>query len=89
MEEWLTNCAVGNVFVIDFYKVLTTKGGDVNTDDIGLESDNHQRWWDVDAQHKKEEDDDTNSSVLDYPTGDNHSAKRGTKSQNRLCAASE
>lgn len=79
VNEWLTDYNVGNVFVFDFYNVLTTNGGDANINDAGLESGNHHRWWNGVVQHKTDGDDDANSNVLEYPTGDNHPSKAGNQ----------
>ena len=79
VKEWLTDYTVGNVFVFDFYNVLTTNGGDSNTNDVGLGAGNHHRWWNGTVQHKTDGDNDTNSNVLEYPTGDNHPSKAGNE----------
>jgi hypothetical protein len=79
VKEWLTDYTVGNVFVFDFYNVLTTNGGDSNTNDAGLETGNHHRWWNEAIQHKTDGDNDANSNVLEYPTGDNHPSKAGNE----------
>ena len=79
VEEWLIDYTVGNVFVFDFYNVLTTNGGDSNTNDSGLETGNHHRWWNGAVQHKTDGDNDANSNVLEYPTGDNHPSKAGNE----------
>jgi hypothetical protein len=79
VKEWLTDYTVGNVFVFDFYNVLTTNGGDSNTNDTGLEAGNHHRWWNGAVQHKTDGDNDANSNVLEYPTGDNHPSKAGNE----------
>jgi hypothetical protein len=79
VNEWLTGYTVGNVFVFDFYNVLTTNGGDANTNDAGLEVGNHHRWWNGGIQHKTDGDDDANPNVLEYPTGDSHPSKAGNE----------
>jgi hypothetical protein len=79
VNGWLTGYTVGNVFVFDFYNVLTTNGGDANTNDAGSESGNHHRWWNGGVQHKTDGDDDANSNVLEYPTGDDHPSKAGNE----------
>jgi hypothetical protein len=79
VDEWLTGYTFGNVFVFDFYNVLTTNGGDAGTNDAGLESGNHHRWWNGGVQHKTDGDDDVNPNVLEYPTGDNHPSKAGNE----------
>lgn len=63
----------------DFYNVLTTNWGDANTNDVGLESGNHHRWWNGAVQHETDGDDDANSNVLEYPTGDNHPSRAGNQ----------
>jgi len=75
VNDWLADYDVGNVFVFDFYNVLTTNGGDPNTNDMGLESGNHHRWWNGAIQHKTDGD----SNVLAYPTGDNHPSRAGNQ----------
>jgi hypothetical protein len=75
VNDWLADYDVGNVFVFDFYNVLTTNGGDPNTNDVGLESGNHHRWWNGAIQHKTDGD----SNVLAYPTGDNHPSSAGNE----------
>ena len=79
VNEWLANYDVGNVFVFDFYNVLTTNGGDADTNDLGLESGNHHRLWNGAVQHKTDGDDDANANVLEYPTGDNHPSRAGNQ----------
>jgi len=79
VNEWLANYDVGNVFVFDFYNVLTTNGGDADTNDLGLESGNHHRLWNGAVQHKTDGDDDANANVLEYPTSDNHPSKAGNQ----------
>ena len=77
VNGWLTNYTSGNVFVFDFYNVLTTNGGDANTNDLNLETGNHHRWWNDMVQHITNGDDDGDPNVLEYPTGDDHPSKAG------------
>jgi hypothetical protein len=49
--NWLAGYAHGNVAVFDFYNVLTSNGGDPNTNDAGEEMGNHHRWWTGAVQH--------------------------------------
>ena len=77
VDEYLTNYTVGNVFVFDYYNVLTTNGGDANTNDTASESGNHHRWWNGQVQHITNGDDDANPNILEYPTGDDHPSKAG------------
>ena len=79
VNEWLVSYTVGNVFVFDFYNVLTTNGGDVNINDAGLESGNHHRWWNGGIQHKTDGDDDANPNVSEYAGGDDHPSKAGNE----------
>jgi len=79
VNEWLTGYNVGNVFVFDFYNVLTTNGGDANTNDAGLESGNHHRWWNGGIQHKTDGDDDANPNVAEYSSGDDHPSEAGNE----------
>ena len=79
VNDWLKGYDVGNVCVFDFYNVLTTNGGDADTNDFGLETGNHHRLWNGAVQHKTDGDDDANPNVLEYPTGDNHPSKAGNQ----------
>jgi len=77
VNEWLANYTYSNVFVFDFYNVLTTNGGDANTNDLELETGNHHRWWNDTIQHKTDGDNDADPNILEYPTGDDHPCKAG------------
>ena len=44
VDEWLTGYAHDNVFVFDFYNVLTSRAGG-GASDAGLEGGNHHRVW--------------------------------------------
>jgi hypothetical protein len=43
VEEWLDSYPHANVAVFDFYNVLTSNGGNPNTNDLGAEDGNHHR----------------------------------------------
>ena len=75
VNDWLTGYALNNVAVFDFYNVLTSNGGDANTNDYGLVTGNHHRWWDSAIQHKT----DGGSNVSAYPSdsGDDHPTAAG------------
>ena len=45
VSQWLAGYAYHNVAVFDFYNVLTTNGGDPDTNDLGSDSGNHHRLW--------------------------------------------
>jgi hypothetical protein len=77
VNEWLANYTVGNVFVFDFYNVLTSNGGNANTNDVGLEAGNHHRWWNGEVQHKTDGDNDASPNTLEYPTEDEHPSRAG------------
>lgn len=70
---WLKDYPLNNVVVFDFYNVLTSNGGDANTNDYGLVIGNHHRWWNSAIQHKT----DGGSNVLAYPTADDHPSAAG------------
>lgn len=79
MEDWLQGYPQNNVFVFDFYNVLTTNGGNPNVNDLTSETGNHHRWWDNAIQHKIDGDDDDNPNVSEYPTDqtDDHPSQAG------------
>jgi hypothetical protein len=52
VNDWLDGYSQGNVYVFDFYNVLTTNGGNKNTNDLNREGGNHHRWWKGDVQHQ-------------------------------------
>ena len=79
VDGWLKDYTVGNVFVFDFYNVLTSNGGNPDTNDVGLESGNHHRWWEGEVQHKTDGDDDANPNILEYPTDDAHPSRAGNQ----------
>jgi len=51
VSDWLKDYPYKNVAVFDFYNVLTTNGGNANTNDLGKETGNHHRWWNNTIQH--------------------------------------
>lgn len=56
VSDWLKNYAHPNVFVFDFYNILTSDGGASRTDnpnvnDLGLADGNHHRWYGGAIQH--------------------------------------
>lgn len=68
VNDWLDSYPYNNVFVFDFYNVLTSNGGGPYASDLGWESGNHHRWHNGAVQHKT----DGGSDTLAYPTGDDH-----------------
>ncbi len=51
VDDWLDGYPYNNVAVFDFYNVLTSNGGNPNTNDVGWETGNHHRWWNGSVQH--------------------------------------
>jgi hypothetical protein len=79
-NDWLVNdlldsYPLNNVFVFDFYNVLTSNGGGANTSDLGWADGNHHRWWLDAVQHKT----DGGGNTLAYPTGDDHPSAAGNQ----------
>jgi hypothetical protein len=66
VNEWLENYIYRNVAVFDFYNVLTSNGGNRNTNDANQDTGNHHRWWNGSAQHIQTVDQNTSA----YPHGD-------------------
>lgn len=50
-RDWLKDYPHRNVFVFDFYNVLTSSGGNANLNDAGQESGNHHRVWNGAVQY--------------------------------------
>ncbi len=77
-NEWLVGYPLHNVFVFDFYGVLTSNGGstrvnDPNTNDLGWADGNHHRWTGSAIQHLKT----VNNDYSAYWTGDSHPSQAG------------
>ena len=75
MNEWLRDYPYNNVFVFDFYNVLTTNNVSPDSNDLNAASGNHHRWWNGAVQHQV--DGDPNRNILAYPTSDDHPSKAG------------
>jgi hypothetical protein len=75
VDHWLDGYAYHNVFVFDFYSVLTSNGGDADTNDLGKAGGNHHRIWEGAIQHVL----GTASDTLAYPTGDDHPSAAGNQ----------
>jgi hypothetical protein len=73
---WLAGYAYKNVAVYDFYNVLTSNGGDKNTNDLNQASGNHHRWWNGALQHIKTFDYNLSKYPLDY--NDSHPTRAGS-----------
>jgi len=84
VNDWLDGYPYHNVAVFDFYDVLTTNGGNANTNDLGWSTGNHHRVVTTTTpftiEHITNGDDDANPNVLEYPTaGDNHPSPAGNQ----------
>lgn len=77
INDWLDNYPYKNVAVFDFYNVLTTNGGNADKNDLDSETGNHHRFWNNVVQHKIDGDNDSNSNILEYPSGDDHPSQAG------------
>jgi hypothetical protein len=79
VNKWLTNYTVGNVFVFDFYNVLTSNGGNANTNDLGLETGNHHRWWNGAVQDKTDGGNDATQTFWNTQRKTTTIAELGTR----------
>ncbi len=69
VNDWLAAYPYNNVFVFDFYNVLTSNGGSPAASDFNWETGNHHRWLSGVIQHKT----DGGGNTLAYPSGgDDH-----------------
>ena len=74
-NKWLANYSHTNVAVFDFYNVLTSNGGNANTNDLGQAGGNHHRWWNGRIQHSTI----GSSNYFAYSTGDSHPSQAGNR----------
>ncbi|MCU0242818.1 MAG: hypothetical protein MUF51_10395 [Vicinamibacteria bacterium] len=74
-KEWLVGYALKNVAVFDYYNVLTSNGGNANTNDLGSADGNHHRYWNNAVQHQIA----TGRDTLAYPSGDDHPSRAGNE----------
>lgn len=77
MNDWLAGYPHANVFVFDFYNVLTSNGGATDVSDVGRAAGNHHRWWEGALQHKT----DGGGNVLAYPSSPDDDHPNGVGSQ--------
>jgi len=73
VDDWLSNYPHANVAVFDFYTVLTTNGGDPDTNDLGALTGNHHRYRNSAIEHITDQGGNTSA----YPTGDSHPSQAG------------
>ena len=69
VNDWLTDYSHDNVAVFDFYSVLTSNGGNAQTNDLGAETGNHHRWWNGAIQHVQSLD----NNMAAYGSSDSNS----------------
>jgi hypothetical protein len=77
INEWLTEYPYRNVAVFDFYNVLTSNGGNRNTNDANQASGNHHRFWNGSVQHVQEVD--QNTSAYSQSAWDSHPTAAGNR----------
>ncbi len=77
VNDWLDGYTQNNVAVFDFYTVLTTNGGNANTNDLNALTGNHHRVRNGAIEHIANGDNDASPNVLEYPTGDDHPSAAG------------
>jgi hypothetical protein len=77
VNDWLDSYPYNNVAVFDFYNVLTSNGGNTNTNDLGSATGNHHRWRNNAVEHIQTVD----SNVSAYPSGpdDSHATAAGNQ----------
>jgi hypothetical protein len=73
VNDWLKDYPYKNIYVFDFYNVLTTNGGSSTVNDLGATAGNHHRWLDGAVQHQVNLAYNTSA----YPTGDDHPSQAG------------
>jgi hypothetical protein len=74
VEHWLDGYQYNNVAVFDFFNVLTSNGGDINTNDLGAVEGNHHRLAAGRVQHVLQ----TANNYAAYPSGDSHPTEAGS-----------
>jgi hypothetical protein len=86
VNDWLDDYPYHNVAVFDFYNVLTTNGGNADTNDYGLPTGNHHRvvttTMPITIEHITDGDNDASPNVLEYPSGggtNNHPSAAGNQ----------
>lgn len=73
VNDWLDGYPHHNVFVFDFYTVLTSNGGDADTNDLGSTAGNHHRYRNAAIEHITNQ----GSNYSRYPSGDSHPTAAG------------
>jgi hypothetical protein len=73
VTEWLDGYAQPNVAVFDFYNVLTSNGGNADSNDLDQAAGNHHRWRNGAVEHIHTVD----YHFSAYPSGDSHPSHAG------------
>lgn len=76
VTSWLAGYPYNNVAVFDFYNVLTTNGGDQNTNDLGALTGNHHRYRNGSIEWINNQGD--NVSAYPSSSGDSHPSSAGS-----------
>jgi hypothetical protein len=79
VEDWLEAYPYDNVAVFDFYSVLTSNGGHPDANDVGRETGNHHRWWNVSGSWQTQHLQTLNNDLAAYPVGDSHPTAAGNQ----------
>ena len=74
VKHWLDGYPYNNVAVFDFFNVLTSNGGDINTNDLGAVGGYHHRLLAGRVQHVVQ----TANNYAAYPSGDSHPTEGGS-----------
>lgn len=77
INDWLKGYPHQNIAVFDFYNVLTSNGGNPNSNDVGWATGNHHRWWNNAEQHLQT----VNYNMAAYPMDpwDSHPTMAGNQ----------
>ena len=75
VNEWLASYSYHNVFVFDFYNVLTSNGGSVYVNDLGAPTGNHHRY--NSGTGHIDHLQGTANNYSSYPSGDSHPTSAG------------
>ena len=73
VRHWLDSYPYNNVAVFDYFNVLTSNGGDPDTNDLGAATGNHHRLAQGQVRHVI----GLNNNYASYPTGDSHPSTAG------------
>jgi uncharacterized protein (TIGR01370 family) len=77
MNDWLAGYPYDNVVVFDFYNVLTSNGGDADTNDLGSSAGNHHRWRNGAIEHVQTVS--NNFSAYGSDAWDSHPSQAGNQ----------